>query len=605
MSEKNDYIQSVEEPIQPQHQNEAYTSSSDASPSVTNEKQQQNVIQTASLEEDAEVKKTNSNEVNFIDDSLQEEDEGREPTEHEFKALRHVADRIPFAAWLVAVVELAERFSYYGLSAPFQNYMQNGPNDHPKGQLDLQQQGATALSYFFQFWCYVTPIFGGWIADTYWGKYKTLFVACFVYIVGILILFVTSIPSITSKNTALGGYVTAIIIIGIGTGLIKSNVSPYLADQVPKRKPRISVRKNGERVIVDPNITVQNIFLWFYLMINIGSLSVIATTELEAHVGFWAAYLLPFCFFFLALASLIAGKNKSVDIPVSEKIINKTFKCAWVGLTNGFNLDNAKPSVHPEKEYPWTDHFVEEVRRALYACKVFVFYPVYWVTYGQMLNNFVSQAGQMRAHGLPNDFLQAFDSICIIIFIPIMERFVYPFLRRFTPVKPITKIFFGFMFGTGAMIYAAVLQHYIYKSGPCYDDPGACPNGNNIHIALQTPAYWLIAMSEIFASVTGLEYAYTKAPVSMKSFIMALFLVTNAFGSAIGIALSPVSKDPKMVWTYTGLAVACFIGGCLFWVIYSSYNAKEDSWNDLEYENELDEAVLRPVHSLAHSVKSI
>lgn len=604
MSEKADHIQSVEEPIQPQHHDEAFTSSSDASPSVTNEKQQ-NVIHTNSLGEDAEVKKSTSNELNFIDDSLQEEDEGREPTEHEFKTLRHVADRIPYAAWLVAVVELAERFSYYGLSAPFQNYMQNGPNDHPKGQLDLKQQGATALSYFFQFWCYVTPIFGGWIADTYWGKYKTLFVACFVYIVGILILFVTSIPSITSKNTALGGYVTAIIIIGIGTGLIKSNVSPYLADQVPKRKPRISVRKNGERVIVDPNITVQNIFLWFYLMINIGSLSVIATTELEAHVGFWAAYLLPFCFFFLALASLVAGKNRSVDIPVSDKIINKTFKCAWVGLTNGFNLDNAKPSVHPEKEYPWTDHFVEEVRRALYACKVFVFYPVYWVTYGQMLNNFVSQAGQMRAHGLPNDFLQAFDSICIIIFIPIMERFVYPFLRRFTPVKPITKIFFGFMFGTGAMIYAAVLQHCIYKSGPCYDDPGACPNGNNIHIALQTPAYWLIAMSEIFASVTGLEYAYTKAPVSMKSFIMALFLVTNAFGSAIGIALSPVSKDPKMVWTYTGLAVACFIGGCLFWVIYSSYNSKEDSWNDLEYENELDEAVLRPVHSLAHSVKSI
>ncbi|KAI5967306.1 PTR2 [Candida margitis] len=607
MSEKTDHIQSVKEHVQP-HEDEtaAFTSSSDASPSVTNEKHQQNVIQTASLgEDDAEIKKSSSDEMNYIDDSLKEEDEGREPTEHEVKTLRHVADKIPMAAWLVAVVELAERFSYYGLSAPFQNYMQHGPNDHPKGQLALKQQGATALSYFFQFWCYITPILGGWVADTYWGKYKTLFVACFVYIIGILILFVTSIPSITSKNTALGGYVTSIIIIGIGTGLIKSNVSPYLADQVPKRKPRISVRKNGERVIVDPNITVQNIFLWFYLMINIGSLSVIATTELEAHVGFWAAYLLPFCFFFLALAALIAGKNKSVDIPVSEKIINKTFKCAWVGLTNGFNLDNAKPSVHPEKEYPWTDHFVEEVRRALYACKVFVFYPVYWVTYGQMLNNFVSQAGQMRAHGLPNDFLQAFDSICIIIFIPIMERFVYPFLRRFTPVKPITKIFFGFMFGTGAMIYAAVLQHYIYKSGPCYDDPGSCPNGNNIHIALQTPAYWLIAMSEILASVTGLEYAYTKAPVSMKSFIMALFLVTNAFGSAIGIALSPVSKDPKMVWTYTGLAVACFIGGCLFWVIYNSYNSKEDSWNDLEYDNELDEAVLRPVHSLAHSVRSI
>lgn len=603
MSEKKDYIQNVEE----QPQEVAFASSSDASPvgapSGTNEKNT-DVIRTDSVEE-TEVKKSNSNELNYIDDSLRDEDEGREPTEHESKTLRHVADKVPFAAWLVAVVELAERFSYYGLSAPFQNYMQNGPNDHPKGMLDLKQQGATGLSYFFQFWCYLTPIFGGWLADTYWGKYKTLFVACFVYIIGELILFVTSIPSITNKNTALGGYVTGIIIIGVGTGMIKSNVSPYLADQVPKRKPRISVRKNGERVVVDPNITVQNIFLWFYLMINIGSLSVIATTELEAHVGFWAAYLLPFCFFFLALISLVLGKNRSIDIPVSDKIINRTFKCAWVGVTNGFNLDNAKPSVHPEREFPWTDHFVEEVRRALYACKVFVFYPVYWVTYGQMLNNFVSQAGQMRSHGLPNDFLQAFDSICIIIFIPVMERIVYPFLRRFTPMKPISKIFFGFMFGTGAMIYAAVLQHFIYKSGPCYDHPKTCPNGNNIHIALQTPAYFLIAMSEIFASVTGLEYAYTKAPVSMKSFIMSLFLVTNAFGSAIGIALSPVSKDPKMVWTYTGLAVACFIGGCAFWVIYSPYNKKEDEWNDLEYENELDEAVLRPVHSLAHSVRSI
>ena len=535
-----------------------------------------------------------------------ESDEGREPTEQELKDLRHVVGDIPASAWLVAVVELAERFSYYGLSAPFQNYMQNGPDDHPAGALQLGQQGATALSYFFQFWCYVTPIGGAWLADTYLGRFTTICWATGIYIIGIFLLFITSIPSITSKSVGTGGFVAAIIIIGIATGMIKSNVSPLIADQVPKRNPYIKITKKGERVVVDPALTIQRTFSVFYLMINIGSLSVIATTELEAHKGFWTAYLLPFCFFFVGVVVLIIGKNKYIKVPVGDKVISRTFRCVWAAARKGFNFEKIKPSKS-DKAYDWDDHFVDEIKRAIAACKVFLFFPVYWLVYGQMLNNFVSQAGTMRAHGLPNDFLQAIDSIAIIIFIPIMERGVYPFIRAYTPfkLKPITRIFFGFMFASGSMIYAAVLQHYIYKAGPCYDHPSNCPNGNDIHIALQTPAYWLIAMSEILASITGLEYAYTKAPVSMKSFVMSLFLVTNAFGAALGIALSPVSVDPKMVWTFTGLAVSAFIAGILFWFIYRSYNAKEEAWNNLEYENELDEAVLRPIHSFPHSVKSL
>ena len=45
--------------------------------------------------------------------------DGGEPTEAEEAALRHVGDKIPYSAWLVAVVELAERFTYYGLTGPF------------------------------------------------------------------------------------------------------------------------------------------------------------------------------------------------------------------------------------------------------------------------------------------------------------------------------------------------------------------------------------------------------------------------------------------------------------------------------------------------------
>lgn len=40
---------------------------------------------------------------------------------------------------------------------------------------------------------------------------------------------------------------------------------------------------------------------------------------------------------------------------------------------------------------PWDDQFVDEVKRALVACRVFLLYPIYWVVYGQFSNNFVSQ----------------------------------------------------------------------------------------------------------------------------------------------------------------------------------------------------------------------
>jgi POT family proton-dependent oligopeptide transporter len=48
----------------------------------------------------------------------------QEPTEEDWKNLREVADKVPKAAYLVILVEFCERFTYYGLTGPFQNYIQ-------------------------------------------------------------------------------------------------------------------------------------------------------------------------------------------------------------------------------------------------------------------------------------------------------------------------------------------------------------------------------------------------------------------------------------------------------------------------------------------------
>lgn len=68
----------------------------------------------------------------------------------------------------------------------------------------------------------------------------------------------------------------------------------------------------------------------------------------------------------------------------------------------------------------------------------------------------------------------------------------------------------------------------------------------------------------------------------MKSFVMSMFLLTTAFGAALSIALSSVSVDPKLVWMYSGISVAAFIAGWVFWILFKHYNYQEDKMNAME-----------------------
>jgi proton-dependent oligopeptide transporter, POT family len=80
----------------------------------------------------------------------------------------------------------------------------------------LNQTGATALTNFFQFWCYITPILGAVCADQWMGKYKTIVLFSGFYCVGLLVLFLTSLPVAIEHGFALGGLVTAMVVIGLG-----------------------------------------------------------------------------------------------------------------------------------------------------------------------------------------------------------------------------------------------------------------------------------------------------------------------------------------------------------------------------------------------------
>jgi POT family proton-dependent oligopeptide transporter len=119
-----------------------------------------------------------------------------------------------------------------------------------------------------------------------------------------------------------------------------------------------------------------------------------------------------------------------------------------------------------------------------------------------------------------------------------------------------------------------------YKSSGYYEtqDPDYT---SPITVWAVTGVYVLIAISEIFASVTTLEYAFTKAPKNMRSLVQSVQCFTTAFSAALAQAFTPLTADPYLVWNYGAVAIISFSTGILFWFTYRGMDKQEDQLNML------------------------
>ena len=129
------------------------------------------------------------------------------------------------------------------------------------GALGMGQMASTGLITFNNFWSQVTPLAGGYIADAYLGRFSTIVYSVYIILLGHIILIMSAIPQvIVNKPGALACFIISIIIMGIGAGGFKSNVLTLIAEQRDSRT-YIRTEANGERVIVDPGLTVQRIYM--------------------------------------------------------------------------------------------------------------------------------------------------------------------------------------------------------------------------------------------------------------------------------------------------------------------------------------------------------
>lgn len=198
-------------------------------------------------------------------------------------------------------------------------------------------------------------------------------------------------------------------------------------DQSPHKVAHVITDKNGEKVIVDPEESINSVMLWFYLLINIGACFGIPTTYLAKIVGYWAAYLIP-TILYLMLPPLLWYLNpRLIKQPPGGSDLGNVFKVlgdifAHGGLKRigrkGF-WDLGKPSVRAAagstKVYAYDDQFVDDVRRTFQACGIFLFQPIFQINDGGLGAAANALTAGMQTNGLPNDLLDNLNSVSIVI----------------------------------------------------------------------------------------------------------------------------------------------------------------------------------------------
>ena len=377
--------------------------------------------------------------------------------------------------------EAAERFSYYGMRAILVVFMTRYLVDAGGAPATMGDAEAREWFHAFAAAVYFTPLIGAVLSDLLLGKYRTILALSAVYCAGHLAL---------ALDDTRFGLVTGLTLIAIGSGGIKPCVSAHVGDQFGSANASLLPR----------------VFSWFYLAINLGAfISSLLTPWLLDHAGPHVAFGVPGLLMLFATWVFWLGRHRFVHVP------------------------------------PAGARFVDELRvpeiRAslLRLCGIYVFIAMFWSLYDQTASAWVQQAEHMNRNFLGHQWLpaqvQAINPLLILTLVPLFTYAIYPAAAKFVRLTPIGKIACGLFLTVPAFLIPAWVESQIAA--------GFAPS-----IGWQLLAYLVITSAEVLVSITCLEFSYTQAPRSLKSFVMSLYFLSITAGNLVTWAVNALIQNP-------------------------------------------------------------
>jgi len=427
--------------------------------------------------------------------------------------------------------EIAERFSFYGMTAILTTFLVRqffNPANDPSLSTVANARSSNMVHLFFSL-VYFLPVLGGLLADWFWGKYRTIVYLSVVYCIGHLLL------SLFPAN--INGFTVGLICIALGAGGIKPCVSANVGDQFDESNKHL----------------IPKAFGLFFFCINIGAfLSQLSIPYISKNFGDAWAFGVPGILMAIATIIFVAGRNKFIRKPATG-IKKENFVAV-----NFYALAHLKDKKHGQSvldiaKNKYTAEAVDGVKAVWRILVFFSVVPIFYALYYQNTSEWILQAQKTDLHFLGIDWLaeqvQSTNGILILVFIPFFTFILFPFLeRKGIKVNPLNKFGVGFIVTIFSFLIIYWLQVQI--------DNGLHPN-----VGWQFLAYVLLTIAEVLIYQTGLEYAYTQAPESMKSTIMAFFLLSLSIGNLI---LSFVNGSIADGGLFSGLAGANYY---LFFII--------------------------------------
>jgi len=453
--------------------------------------------------------------------------------------------------------ELCERFSYYGVRTILINYLTT--------ELEFAENDAASISLFFSAVCYSTPLVGGFVADSYLGKYWTIVLFSTIYVLG---------GGLLALSTYLDNPMYCFIglaLIGIGTGGIKPCVATFGADQFPKHPSH-----------KDSNRETESYFMAFYFSINVGAMgSFFFIPIVRVAYGYFWAFLIPAISLLVSLLIFLAATKKYVMIPPSGSVLNVIFgvcceACrksrvrSTIDLEDGAevliqdsSVDNDKVRFLDRAVGKYSKKTVNDVRAVWELIPIFLCWPIFWALYDQQTNTWQQQAWDMDTWKFKPDQIGIWNTVLILILIPIFDKILYPLWAKCHPsVTALHKMALGMLFCSASYISTAFVQIKVDKY-----------NGK-VSVFYQLPQYILISIGEILVSITGLEFAYTQAPTSMKAFIVSFNLLMVAIGNLCAGSVYTIVKGLGRADIFFLFAILMGVNLLVFIFFACRYNFK-------------------------------
>lgn len=447
--------------------------------------------------------------------------------------------------------EGCERFSFYGMRNILTVFLMTSLlMSMPES---MRAGAAKEVFHTFVIGVYFFPLLGGWIADRYFGKYNTVLWFSLVYCAGHACLALFD----DNRN----GFFFGLFLIALGSGGIKPLVSSFIGDQFDQSNRSLA----------------QKVFDGFYWIINFGSffaslLMPIFLKKLGASIAFGIPGILMFIAtlvfwlarkkyvhvapiandphsflkvvrtalktelagqvrsgYFMALAGVIAALGVLFLIPnigvVAAFCLALVLVLGFGGAGTWMQLERAR-GIHP-------DESIDGVRAVLRILVLFVLVTPFYSLFDQKASTWVLQADQMqKPEWFQSSMMQALNPLLVMLLIPFNNLLLYPLLKRIgVEATALRRMGMGIFFSGLAWIVVGFMQL-------------AIDGGNALDITWQVLPYALLTFGEVLVSATGLEFAYSQAPMAMKGAIMSFWSLTITIGNLwVLLANSSVKSD--------------------------------------------------------------